>query len=193
MWYGSSRALILRGLITVAFGLLLVAWPAISLTALILLFGAFALVDGALMLVIGLEMQRRDAARLVALIAGALTVVVGTATFLWPGLTALVLVVLIALRAIIVGVAETVTAARIGRHASGMWLLAGVGLLSIAFGALRVSGGRHTGPGVGDWSLRDRDRVARDSQGMARRHDAARVNGGANGWPAYSGLATTTK
>ena len=71
-----------------------------------------------------------------AFIAGALAVVVGVVTFLWPGLTELVLLVLIALRAIMVGVAEMVTAARIGWHAPGGWLLACVGVLSIAFGAL---------------------------------------------------------
>ena len=138
MWFGSSRTLILRGLVTVAFGLLLIGWPAISLTVLILLFGAFAVVDGALTFVMGLEMPRGETVRPVALIAGALAAMVGIATFLWPGLTELVLLVLIALRAIIVGAAEVVTAARIGRQAPGVWWLAGVGLLSIAFGALLI-------------------------------------------------------
>jgi uncharacterized membrane protein HdeD (DUF308 family) len=136
MWFGSSRTLILRGLITVAFGALLIGWPAISLTVLILLFGAFALVDGALILAIGLEMPSGEVARPVAFIAGALAVIVGIATFLWPGLTELVLLALIALRAIVVGIAEIVIATRIGRHASAAWLLACVGVLSIAFGTL---------------------------------------------------------
>lgn len=136
MWFGSSRTLILRAFITLAFGVLLIGWPAISLTVLILLFGAFALVDGALILAIGVEMPTGDAARAVAFIAGWLAVIVGILTFLWPGLTAFVLLVLIALRAILVGVAEMVTAAWIGRHAPGAWLLACVGLLSIAFGTV---------------------------------------------------------
>jgi uncharacterized membrane protein HdeD (DUF308 family) len=136
MWLGSSRTLILRALITVAFGVLLIGWPAISLTVLMLLFGAFALADGALIFAIGLEMPSGGATRPVAFIAGGLVVIVGVVTFLWPGLTELVLLVLIALRAIMVGVAETVTAARIGWHAPGVRLLAGVGVLSIAFGAL---------------------------------------------------------
>lgn len=136
MWFGSSRTLILRALITLAFGILLIGWPAISLTVLILLFGAFALVDGALILAMGLQMPSGDAARPVALIAGTLAVVVGIVAFLWPGLTGLVLLMLIALRAIIVGVAEMVTAVRLGRHDSGAWLLGCVGLLSIAFGTL---------------------------------------------------------
>jgi uncharacterized membrane protein HdeD (DUF308 family) len=136
MWFGSTRTLILRALITLAFGILLIGWPAISLTVLILLFGAFALVDGALILAMGRQMPSGEAARPVMLIAGALAVIVGIATFLWPGLTEVVLLVLIALRAIIVGVAEIVTATRIGRHDSLAWMLACVGLLSIAFGTL---------------------------------------------------------
>lgn len=87
------------------------------------------------MLVIGFEMRSGEAARPV-LTAGALAVIVGIATFLWPGLTELALLVLVALRAVIVGVAELVIAARIGRHASGVRLLSGIGLLSIAFGGL---------------------------------------------------------
>jgi uncharacterized membrane protein HdeD (DUF308 family) len=136
MWFGSSRTLILRALITLAFGVLLIGWPAISLTVLILVFGAFALVDGALILAIGLELPAGDAGRPMAFIAGALAVIVGIATFVWPGLTEFALLFLIALRAIVVGVAEMVMAARIGRHASGAWLLACVGLLSIAFGTV---------------------------------------------------------
>jgi uncharacterized membrane protein HdeD (DUF308 family) len=143
--FGSSRALIVRGLITVAFGILLIGWPAISLTVLILLFGAFALVDGALILVTGFELPSGAAARPLALIAGALAMGVGLVTFLWPGLTELVLLALIALRAIVVGIVEIVAATWIGRHAPGAWLLAGVGLVSIAFGTLLIM---NPGPGI---------------------------------------------
>ena len=136
MWFGSSRMLIVRGLITVVFGLLLIGWPAISLTVLLLLFGAFALVDGALILAVGREMPSGEAARRVAFVAGALAMVVGIATFLWPGVTGLALLFLIALRAIIVGVAEIVTAAWIGRDVSGALWLACLGVLSIAFGTV---------------------------------------------------------
>jgi uncharacterized membrane protein HdeD (DUF308 family) len=136
MWFGSSRTLILRALVTIAFGVLLMAWPAISVSVLILLFGAFALVDGALILTMGLRMGSREPARPVALIAGALAVLVGVVTFVWPGLTEVVLLVLIALRAMIIGIAELITAGRMGRHSSIAWFLAALGLVSFAFGAL---------------------------------------------------------
>jgi uncharacterized membrane protein HdeD (DUF308 family) len=136
MWFGSPRTLILRGLVTIAFGVLLVALPAISLSALILLFGAFALVDGVFILTIGIRMASGEPARPIALLAGALAVVVGIATFLWPGITELVLLVLIALRAMIIGIAELMMARSVGRHSSLAWFLAALGLVSIAFGVL---------------------------------------------------------
>jgi uncharacterized membrane protein HdeD (DUF308 family) len=107
--WGSDR---LGRLSSLAFGILLIGWPAVSLTVLILLFGAFALIDGALILAMGLQMPSGEAARPAAFIAGALAVIVGIATFLWPGLTEVVLLVLIALRAIIVGIAEMVSRLR---------------------------------------------------------------------------------
>ena len=62
--------------------------------------------------------------------------IVGVVTFLWPGLTEFVLVFLIALRALIAGLAEVVSAASIGGHDSGVWLTAAVGVLSIVVGTL---------------------------------------------------------
>jgi len=136
MWFGSSRTLILRALITLTFGLLLIGWPTISLTVLILLYGAFALVDGALMLAAGLEMPSRTTARRAALLTGGLAMIIGLVTFVSPSVTELVLVVLIAVRALIVGIAEAVTAVSIGRHDAGAWWLGGVGLVSVALATL---------------------------------------------------------
>ena len=135
MWFGTSRALVLRGLVTIAFGVALLVWPSISLAVLIVLFGAFAVIDGGLILTMGLQLPSDTTARAVAVVAGALAIVVGVVTFFRPGATELVLLVLIALRAIVIGVAEVVTAVHLGRDVAG-WLLALVGLLSITFGAL---------------------------------------------------------
>ena len=49
MWLGSFGTLMLRGFFTALFGALLIGWPGTSLSVLILVFGAFALIDGALM------------------------------------------------------------------------------------------------------------------------------------------------
>jgi uncharacterized membrane protein HdeD (DUF308 family) len=81
-------------------------------------------------------MASGEPARPIALLAGALAVVVGIATFLWPGITELVLLVLIALRAMIIGIAELMMARSVGRHSSLAWFLAALGLVSIVFGVL---------------------------------------------------------
>lgn len=134
MWFASRQTLILRGLVAIAFGVLLLVWPAISLRVLIVLFGAFALVDGALVLTTGIQTPSTEPARQIALAAGVGAMAVGVLTFLWPGLTALALLVLIALRAVVIGIAEVATAVHLGRDGSGPALLAAVGLASIAFG-----------------------------------------------------------
>jgi uncharacterized membrane protein HdeD (DUF308 family) len=130
---------VLRGLVAIAFGILLIAWPAMSLTVLIRFCGAFAIVDGALILTMGLRIRSHEPSRSVAFVAGALIVLVGLVTVLWPGLTALVLVVLVALRAVIGGLAELMIAGRMGWHTRGAWFLASLGFVSIAFGALLLA------------------------------------------------------
>jgi uncharacterized membrane protein HdeD (DUF308 family) len=170
MWYASPRTLILRGLVTMAFGLVLIGWPAISVSVLILLFAAFALVDGALMLMIGLDRPSGEPGRPAALIAGVLAVAVGLVAFVWPGLTALALAVLIAVRAIIIGFAEIGAAVRIGWRASGVSMLAILGVLTIGFAVMLL-----VNPGLGIlalmWAcgLRLGDGPARRRPGGARR------------------------
>jgi uncharacterized membrane protein HdeD (DUF308 family) len=130
--------LALRGLVAIAFGLLLLVWPAVSLAALVILFGVFALVDGGVALIAGLQTPVRAPGRLMLLLGGALGLAVGCLTLGWPRLTALALLYLIAVRAMIIGVAEVLTAAWLRRDLADAWLLALVGLLSIAFGTVLV-------------------------------------------------------
>jgi uncharacterized membrane protein HdeD (DUF308 family) len=148
MWFASGRTLVLRGLVTIAFGLLLILRPTISFELLVLLFGAFALVEGALALTAAALATPAEPGRAVAFLAGGVGVSVGITTFLWPGVTQVALLILIALRALVVGVAELALAADIAHHLSARsavaWLFACTGLLSIAFGAVLL-----LYPGVG--------------------------------------------
>jgi len=130
--------LALRGLLAIAFGLLLLVWPAVSLTALVLLFGLFAILDGGIALMAGLQTPARVQGRWMLLLGGVLGLAVGCLALGWPRLTALALLYLIAFRAIIIGLAEVFTAAGLLRELADAWLLALVGLLSIAFGTVLV-------------------------------------------------------
>ena len=130
--------LALRGLLAIAFGLFLLVWPAVSLTALVLLFGLFAILDGGIALMAGLQTPARVQGRWMLLLGGVLGLAVGCLALGWPRLTALAVLYLIAFRAIIIGLVEVFTAAGLLRELADAWLLALVGLLSIAFGTVLV-------------------------------------------------------
>lgn len=127
--------LALRGLAAVIFGVLAFVWPHITLTALVFLFGAYALVDGAFAIVAGIRAPREFTRWWVLLIEGILSVIAGVLAFAVPGITALILLILIASWAIVTGVFEIVAAVQLRKHITGEWLLALSGVFSVLFGA----------------------------------------------------------
>jgi uncharacterized membrane protein HdeD (DUF308 family) len=126
--------LALRGLAAVIFGLLAFFWPGITLTALVFLFGAYALVDGAFAIVAGLRAPREYKRWWLLLIEGILSVIAGVIAFVVPSITALVLLGLIAGWAIITGAMEIAAAIQMRKYISGEWLLALSGIASVLFG-----------------------------------------------------------
>lgn len=131
-------AVVFRGVAALAFGLIAVYYPPTTLTALVLLFGAYALVDGVFAFVAAVRAAARHE-RWGALILEAISgVAAGVLTFVWPAMTAFLLLYLIAAWAIITGVFEVVAAVRLRREIAGEWMLALSGIASVAFGVLLV-------------------------------------------------------
>ena len=129
----------LRGAVALLFGLLTFLNPAITLATLVLLFGAFAFVDGIAM-VVGAIANRKGEPRWGALLAGGLIgIVVGLATFFLPVLTAAALLGVIAAWAILTGAAEIAAAIRLRKVITREWLLALSGVLAVAFGLLLIA------------------------------------------------------
>jgi uncharacterized membrane protein HdeD (DUF308 family) len=127
----------LRGLAAIVFGILAFAWPALTLTVLILLFGAYAIVDGVLSLYAAVRSGGRQIWAL--LFEGIIGVVAGLVAFLLPGLTALALLFVIAAWAILTGAFEVVTAIRLRQVIQHEWAMIFAGVISVLFGALLVA------------------------------------------------------
>ena len=134
---GNWWVVALRGLAAILFGLLTLFAPAISLAALVLLFGAFAFADGILAIVTAIRRRSTDK-WWVLLLEGIAGIAAGIITLFMPGITAIALLYLIAARAIIMGVLDVSAAIRLRKVIEGEWLLGLSGVASIIFGVLLV-------------------------------------------------------
>src|SRR6267142_977610 len=127
-------ALVLRGIAAILFGVLAFVWPHITLTALVFLFGAYALVDGLFAIVAGVKAHAEFKRWWVLLVEGIFGVIVGVFAFALPSITAMVLLILIAAWAIVTGAFEIGAAIQLRKYITGEWLLVLAGLASVLFG-----------------------------------------------------------
>lgn len=128
--------LLLRGLVAIAFGVVIWVQPAISLYALVMLFGAFALTDGVFGIVSAFSGHRQAADRWLMALLGLVGIGAGLMTFFVPGLTAYALLIYIGGWALAVGLLQVIAAIRLRKEIEGEWMLGLHGVLSIAFGVL---------------------------------------------------------
>ena len=129
-------ALVVRGVLAILFGLATFAWPALTLGVLVIFYGAYALVDGAMAIAAALLGRPAGIPWWALLVEGVFGIAVGVIAFAWPGITLLVLLWVMAARAIVGGVFEFVAALRLRKEIQGEWVLALSGILSVALGVL---------------------------------------------------------
>jgi uncharacterized membrane protein HdeD (DUF308 family) len=129
-------ALLLRGILAVLFGLLCFFWTGATLIALVFWIGIFFVLDGAFMIVGAVRSISSSNAshwwwQLLGGIAG---IIAGVLTFMYPGITAYTLTILIGAWAIVTGVFELMTAIRLRAALPNEWLWIINGVLSILLG-----------------------------------------------------------
>jgi uncharacterized membrane protein HdeD (DUF308 family) len=132
-----SSFLLIRGIVGVAIGALAILWPGITIAILVGIFGVYAILDGMTNLMLGISRRREPhSGHWAQAIQGIFGIGAGVVALLWPGITALVLVLFIGAWAIVTGVLEIVAAVRLRRYIAGEWLLALSGCMSVLFGIL---------------------------------------------------------
>lgn len=142
-------ALAIRGAAAIIFGLLTFVLPGVTLAVLLILFGAYAIVDGIFNLLAAFRGGRAgERPRWLLGLEGLVSIAAGIVAFAMPGLTALVLVYVIATWAVITGVLEIVAAIRLRQEISNEWWLVASGVLSVIFGLLLFAA-----PGAGALAL----------------------------------------
>ena len=127
--------MLLRGLAAVAFGIVAFAWPKLTIITLILLFAAYVLADGFFALFAAIKGREHGVPTWWLAVIGLLGVAFALLTFFWPGLTALLLMMLIGAWALVRGVFEVIAALQLWKELDDAWLLVLSGVVSIVFGA----------------------------------------------------------
>lgn len=128
--------LAVRGVAAVVFGILAFVWPGVTLATLVLLFGAYALVDGVFAVLAAVGGRRHNDHWWALLLEGLLGIGVGVLTFRAPDITAVALLLYIAAWALATGVLEIVAAVRLRKEIEGEWWYVLGGLSSIVFAVL---------------------------------------------------------
>jgi uncharacterized membrane protein HdeD (DUF308 family) len=124
----------LRGLLAVVFGILLLTYPGLSLVFMIALFGAFVLVSGIFTVILAIKNRHIQQLWRNNLVDGIISIVIGLVVWLWPALTSILLVYLIAAWAVLSGLIQIISAIRLHSIFNNTWLSGVIGALLLILG-----------------------------------------------------------
>jgi uncharacterized membrane protein HdeD (DUF308 family) len=128
----------LRGILGIIFGCIALVFPGPTMLSLVIVFSAYMLVDGVAGIISAVRAIRKKDRWALLLFEGLLNIAVGILAFLWPGITVIAFVLLVAAWAIVSGALMTAAGFRLNVAHGRWWLVLG-GLLSFAYGALLVA------------------------------------------------------
>jgi uncharacterized membrane protein HdeD (DUF308 family) len=131
--------LLLRGIASIIFGVIAFLWPGITLVALTYMFGIYAIIDGVAAIGAAFNLPGAAGPRWWLGLSGVVSILAGIVAFVYTGMTALLLLVFIAVWAIIIGVLQLYAAIRLWNVIDNDWWLILSGLLSIAFGVVLIA------------------------------------------------------
>lgn len=132
--------LVLRGVAAILFGALAFFLPMETLGTLVVAFGAYALADGIFAGTAAIAGRRMTADWWIPLVQGLVSIGIGVVTFTSPEITALALLLYIAIWAVLVGALQVMEAVELRDELKGEWWLALGGLAGMAFGAFLIFG-----------------------------------------------------
>jgi uncharacterized membrane protein HdeD (DUF308 family) len=136
LFKGSGTALLIRGIVAVLFGILVMLWPGPTVIALVFLFGIYAIIDG--VTGIGQYIRNKESRSAWQIVGGIVSVLAGIVALVWPGITALVLAIVIGVWAVILGVTQIALAFEVKKTVRRWWLWLLTGIVTTLFGLLIV-------------------------------------------------------
>lgn len=127
---------VVRGVVAILFGIMAIVWPGITVLALAILFGVYTLLDGIMSLTMAFGERGSD--RVYLIVLGVLGIIAGLFALIWPGITVVVLLVLIAVWAIFAGITQIAAAIRLRKVIRNEWFLALTGVVALVLGILLI-------------------------------------------------------
>ena len=127
----------LRGLLSLIFGIVALVIPVATILALVLLFSAVMLVDGCFALYAAVRAMRRRESWGMLLLQSITSIAAGVIALLWPGITVVAFVLLLAAWSIVSGCLLITAAYSVDASYGRGWLTVG-GVLSLLFGTLLI-------------------------------------------------------
>jgi uncharacterized membrane protein HdeD (DUF308 family) len=135
---GTWWLLLLRGIVALVFGFIALANVGATALVLFLWFIIFTITDGLFIIVMAIANRKEQGLRGIEILSGLVYIGIGVVALLWPQLTALVLLALIAARAIIGGIAEIILAVKTPPRTRREWVMALGGVISLLLGILMI-------------------------------------------------------
>lgn len=120
---GEWWVLLIRGILTVILGIIALMNTSAAVMVLVIWLGLYAIVDGGLKVYAAIFKRRENTSPWPGSLSGLGGVLVGMIIFLWPELTLIVLLALIAMRAIIQGTSDILSAMRSRKDLKGIWFV----------------------------------------------------------------------